>query len=309
MPATIHLQRMNELRRRMTEQAFDVALITDDDNVYYLTGYYDYLHMEFGRPTILVVPRDGESLLITPAIDLVMAQAHATVDRIAAWNDGAGNEWREELPAAVRSAASVAIEPDQMPPPVRTYLDQLVGKDRLRDVTPLLAEMRMIKSEQEQQLARHAGEVAGAMMAAGREATVLQGLCIALAQFAQERFHGLGGPRPKVVAATGTVKGDAAGSRRNHLPHVPSCRGVMDARFRTVPWYTKANDVAIYSSLDCRCASSGRHRTSCLRRIGRLGEVSLCTDGARGPPRRRWLARNRIRGSSTPDDSPRGAVN
>ena len=30
--------------------------------------------------------------------------------------------------------------------------------------------MRMIKSEQEQQLARHAGEVAGAMMAAGREA-------------------------------------------------------------------------------------------------------------------------------------------
>ena len=59
-----------------------------------------------------------------------MAQAHATVDRIAAWNDGAGNEWREELPAAVRSAASVAIEPDQMPPPVRTYLDQLVGKDQ-----------------------------------------------------------------------------------------------------------------------------------------------------------------------------------
>ena len=30
-----------------------MALITDDDNVYYLTGYYNYLHMEFGRPTIL----------------------------------------------------------------------------------------------------------------------------------------------------------------------------------------------------------------------------------------------------------------
>jgi len=166
----MYAQRMNELRRRMTEQGLDVALITDDDNVYYLTGYYDYLHMEFGRPTILVVPRDGDSLLVTPTIDLVMARANASVDRIAAWNDGAGNEWREELPAAVRGAASVAIEPDHMPPPVRAYLNSLVGSEHLRDLTPLLAEMRMIKSEQELQLARHAGEVAGAMMAAGRAA-------------------------------------------------------------------------------------------------------------------------------------------
>jgi len=166
----MYVQRMNELRRRMAEQDIDVALITDDDNVYYLSGYYDYLHMEFGRPTILVVPRDGDSLLITPTIDLVMAQANAEVDRIAAWNDGAGNEWREELPAAVRGAGSVAIEPDHMPPPVRSYLGSLVGSEHLRDVTPLLAEMRMIKSGQELQLARHAGEVAGAMMAAGRAA-------------------------------------------------------------------------------------------------------------------------------------------
>ncbi|WP_280523428.1 aminopeptidase P family N-terminal domain-containing protein, partial [Marivita cryptomonadis] len=48
---------------------------TDDDNVYYLTGYYDYLHMEFGRPTILVVQRDGESLLITPTIESILNNA------------------------------------------------------------------------------------------------------------------------------------------------------------------------------------------------------------------------------------------
>ncbi|MEX0307909.1 MAG: aminopeptidase P family N-terminal domain-containing protein [Ruegeria sp.] len=27
----------------MGKKGLDVALITDDDNVYYLTGYYDYL--------------------------------------------------------------------------------------------------------------------------------------------------------------------------------------------------------------------------------------------------------------------------
>jgi Xaa-Pro dipeptidase len=162
--------RMDELRRRMGEAGIDVALITDDDNVYYLTGYYDYLHMEFGRPTILVVPRDGKSLLITPTIDVVVARKSARVDRVAAWNDGAGNEWREELPQAVKGAGKVAIEPAHMPPVVRAFVDELVGKDKLVSITPVLADMRMIKSAHELQLARHAGEVAGAMMQAGREA-------------------------------------------------------------------------------------------------------------------------------------------
>ena len=47
---------MQAFRERLAEAGIDVALITDDDNVYYLTGYYDYLHMEFGRPTVLAVP-------------------------------------------------------------------------------------------------------------------------------------------------------------------------------------------------------------------------------------------------------------
>ena len=80
--------RVTRLQRRMAEADLDVALVTDDDNVYYLTGYYNYLHMEFGRPTILVVPREGETLLITPTIDLTMAEASAQVGRIAPWNDG-----------------------------------------------------------------------------------------------------------------------------------------------------------------------------------------------------------------------------
>ena len=162
--------RMNTFRAEMGEKGLDVALITDDDNVYYLTGYYDYLHMEFGRPTILIVPRDGPSLLITPTIDLNTAQSAARVDKIAAWNDGMGAEWRTELPAAVKGARLIGIEPDHMPALVRRYVDELVGTQYLISITPILAEMRMIKSTQELQLARHAGQVANAMMDAGRAA-------------------------------------------------------------------------------------------------------------------------------------------
>lgn len=162
--------RMNTFRAEMGEKGLDVALITDDDNVYYLTGYYDYLHMEFGRPTILIVPRDGPSLLITPTIDLNTAQSAARVDKIAAWNDGMEAEWRTELPAAVKGARLIGIEPDHMPALVRRYVDELVGTQYLISITPILSEMRMIKSTQELQLARHAGQVANAMMDAGRAA-------------------------------------------------------------------------------------------------------------------------------------------
>ena len=163
-------ERLRQFQRRLAEASIDVALITDDDNVYYLTGFYDYLHMEFGRPTILIVPKEGEVLLITPTIDLNAAQSAARVDRIAAWNDGMGNEWREELPAVIKRAETIAIEPGHMPPPVRPYVNDLVDQEKLTSATPILNQMRMIKSDQELQLARHAGEVATAMMNAGREA-------------------------------------------------------------------------------------------------------------------------------------------
>jgi Xaa-Pro dipeptidase len=40
-------------------------------------------------------------------------------------------------------------------------------------VTPLLAQMRMIKSQEELQMARHAGQVANVMMDAGRAAIAI----------------------------------------------------------------------------------------------------------------------------------------
>lgn len=163
-------QHLQQLRVKLVESNIDVALITDDDSVYYYTGYYDYLHMEFGRPTVLIVPADGESLLITPAIDLNMALENAEVDRVEPWNDGTGKEWREHIPAQLRGASRIALEVHKMPALVRAYVDSLVDARCIEDITPVVSAMRMIKSSEELQLARHAGEVANAMMQAGREA-------------------------------------------------------------------------------------------------------------------------------------------
>ncbi|MEM7193893.1 MAG: Xaa-Pro peptidase family protein [Pseudomonadota bacterium] len=166
----MHSQRISTLTEHMCRLGIDVTLITDEDNVYYLCGYYDYLHMEFGRPTILLVFRDGETHLITPEIDHNTAKDAARVDHIYPWNDGVGDEWRTRLPDLLKRASVVGVETEQMPSIVKSYMQNLNADRGFIDIMPSLAGMRMIKSGEELQLARHAGQVATAMMEAGREA-------------------------------------------------------------------------------------------------------------------------------------------
>ena len=132
---TVFESRLAKLKNKLQENDIDTAIITDEDNVYYLCGYYDYLHMEFGRPTLLVISIDYGTLLITPTINLNTAEETACVDRISAWNDGMGNEWREELPKVLKRSKRIAIEPDQMPPIVRRYIDVEVSSERITFTT------------------------------------------------------------------------------------------------------------------------------------------------------------------------------
>ena len=57
-----------------------------------------------------------------------------------------------------------------MPPIVRAYLGAQIVDHQLSSANPILRRMRMIKSAEELQLARHAVQVATAMMLAGRNA-------------------------------------------------------------------------------------------------------------------------------------------
>lgn len=164
--------RTAELQRQLESRNISVALITDEDSVYYYSGYYDYLHMEFGRPTVMVVPRDGDCRLVTPAMELEMAGRMAPTVTVVPWQDGSGDEWRGPLRDIIEQAGHgpIGIEPAHMPPVVRGLVEQEATAESLIDITPIIAEMRMVKSAQELSLARHAGQVAEAMMAAGRAA-------------------------------------------------------------------------------------------------------------------------------------------
>jgi len=161
---------MDLLQKSLDQNNVDVSLITNEDSIYYFTGYYDYLHMEFGRPTILIVIRKGESILITPSMECEMAEASSKVDRIEVWNDGLGEEWRKILPKILKGSRTIALEKDLIPQIILRYVLSLVKYESLFDINSMIAEIRMIKSNDEIELARHAANVGITMMKTGVDA-------------------------------------------------------------------------------------------------------------------------------------------
>jgi Xaa-Pro aminopeptidase len=159
-----------KLREKMNENNIDLAIITDDDSLYYFTGYHDFLHMDFFRPTILFVPKDNESTLITPLLDVLLVPEDSPIDNIETWNDGIGNEWREFLPKIIKQNKNIACEKYKINATVSIYLSDLMDGKPMGDITPIISNLRMIKTDEELKIARHAGEVAMAMMEGAKKA-------------------------------------------------------------------------------------------------------------------------------------------
>ena len=161
---------LENLRTSLQKNNIDIAIITDDDSLYYFTGYFDYLHMSFGRPTLLLVPKDSDSVLITPLIDVHLVSKNCPVDKITTWNDGVGDEWREHLPKYIKKNLNIGIEKFKISTLVLNYISSLTEEKFLSNITPTLDSIRMIKTKEELKIAKSAGKVAEAMMNAGKEA-------------------------------------------------------------------------------------------------------------------------------------------
>ena len=161
---------LENLKTSLQKNNIDIAIITDDDSLYYFTGYFDYLHMSFGRPTLLLVPKDSDSVLITPLIDVHLVSKNCPVDKIITWNDSVGDEWREHLPKYIKKNLNIGIEKFKISTLVLNYISSLTEERFLSNITPTLDSIRMIKTKEELKIAKSAGKVAEAMMNAGKEA-------------------------------------------------------------------------------------------------------------------------------------------
>ena len=164
-------QRTSEFQARLKNAGVDIAIITDESSIGYLAGFWGYLSVEFGRPTFLIVRPDEAPVVITPLMESEMASAMTWVENVMTWEDSGPNRWEHVLARALgKSPGCIGVEAAALPAIVRNWFDDQMPGIELHNISPMLGEMRMIKSAGEIQVMQQAGDIAGAMMTAAEGA-------------------------------------------------------------------------------------------------------------------------------------------
>ena len=166
-------QRTNEFLSRLCDANIETALITDESSIAYLAGFWGYLSVEFGRPTFVLLKKDQSPLVITPLMESEMVSNMTWIDNISTWEDSGANRWEAVLARSLPSKLGrIGVEKMTLPPIVRNWFDDQMPDCQLEDISPLLNQMRMIKSPEEIEVMKQAGKIAAAMMTAAQGALV-----------------------------------------------------------------------------------------------------------------------------------------
>ncbi len=159
--------RTQTLQLRMKEAGIQKAVFTDESSIAYLAGFWGYLGIEFGRPSMLVVDADEAPIVITPLMESEMVSEMTWVEDVQVWEDIGERTWGRALSQALGGTPSdIWVEKSTIPAIVRNYLDETYRGVALKDISPVLGAMRIIKTPFEIGVMKEAGQIAGAMMAA-----------------------------------------------------------------------------------------------------------------------------------------------
>ncbi|MDA7425189.1 M24 family metallopeptidase [Thalassococcus lentus] len=163
-------QRTATLQDAMRAQGIRHAVFSSESSIAYLAGFWGYLGIEFGRPTLLVVSTDEAPTIITPLMESEMVSEMTWVEDVRTWEDAGQRTWGRALSGALpETPEAIWIERSDVPAILRNYLDERYPKVPLRDIGPVLGAQRMIKSPLEIDVMKQAGQIAGAMMKAAHE--------------------------------------------------------------------------------------------------------------------------------------------
>lgn len=169
-------ERTEKLQARMAELGINLAVFTDESSIAYLAGFWGYLGIEFGRPTMLIVRSDAPPTVITPLMESEMVGAMTWVNDIETWEDMGERSWGRALSQALGAKPDqIWVEKPYIPAIVRNFLDDTYRSVPLKDISPILGAQRMIKSPLEIKVMKEAGQIAGAMMKAAHGSLAIGG--------------------------------------------------------------------------------------------------------------------------------------
>jgi Xaa-Pro dipeptidase len=113
------------LQSRMRDEGIRKAVFTDESSIAYLAGFWGYLGIEFGRPTMLVVDAEEAPIVITPLMESEMVAEMTWIKDVRVWEDMGQRSWGRALTGALgKSPAEIWVEKNTLPAILRNYLDE-----------------------------------------------------------------------------------------------------------------------------------------------------------------------------------------
>ncbi len=160
-------KRTAALQQSMRDQRIECAVFTDESSMAYLAGFWGYLGVEFGRPSMVVVKAQDAPIIITPLMESEMVSAMTWIDDVRVWEDFGQRTWGAALKSAMGDKPSeIWVERNTIPAIVRNFFEDTYSGVPVKDISPVLGALRMVKSPFEIAVMKEAGQIAGAMMAA-----------------------------------------------------------------------------------------------------------------------------------------------
>jgi Xaa-Pro dipeptidase len=162
-------RRVARLRERMAERQLDVALISTPENVFYLTGLD---HWGYFAPHLLIVPAEGEMVLVTRAMERVSIEKQV---RNAIFRGHADTETAADLGGRILNEmtprrAGIESWSAGLSHGFARKLQEAVASVEWVDITGMADALRLVKSPAEQALMRRAAKVTDAAAGAAIEA-------------------------------------------------------------------------------------------------------------------------------------------
>jgi len=172
-PLTEYERRLNELRERMQERLLDAVVISDPENLFYLTGYQTTGYSYFQA---LVVPLDGEPVSITRELEASNIEHRTWVEIAHCYTDT--GDAIQELFNTIKDLGLehkyIGYERNSYFFPAyqqdRFHYHMQAGEGNLLDCYGIVEEGRICKSKVEIELMRQAAKATEAGMQAGIDA-------------------------------------------------------------------------------------------------------------------------------------------
>ncbi len=165
-PVAEYEARVARAQREMHRQGMQAQLFTTEAEVRYFSGFRTQFWESPTRPWFLIVPEDGKPIAVIPEIGAPL-MAETWVDDIRTWSSPAAEDDGVSLLAEVLQGVSVVGIPmgreSQLRMPFSDFLglrDKL-GSTRFVDCSPLVAALRLVKSEAEIDIIRQICGIAG----------------------------------------------------------------------------------------------------------------------------------------------------